>query len=172
MAKETEKPDANPTNVPAISPSLMRDQMELEAQIPAVQGTGEIVERIQAAILAGQSDEDVFAAAAAGLASGEQYVDKPLSLLNYAYNKSAFTDTGGAPVYAVVEAVALESGEKVTFSLGAMSALAQLHRWEALQPFAQRDGLPCSIASKRTAQGFDALYFRPLTPAEQQRVGL
>lgn len=169
MAKEA-KETTDVAEVTPITVEQMKQQQELEAQIPALQSSLDIVERIQAAILAGQSDEDVFEAAAAGLASGENLVDVPLNLLNYTYNKSGFE--AGLPVYAVVSAVNLETGEKIDFSFGASSAIAQLHRFEALKPFKERDGLNLAIRSKRTASGYDALYFGPLTPGEKKRVGL
>lgn len=158
------------------SVELMRRQMDLEAGIPGeLNNAADIVTRIQAQILAGETDDAVFEAASAGLVGAEELVDVPLAVVDYAYNRSGFVDAS-MPVYAVVTAVNLDNSEEFQFSIGAASALAQLHRFEQLKSFKVRretgEPLLTSVRSKKTSGGFNALFFRPLTEGERKRLGL
>lgn len=158
------------------SVDLMLRQMDLEAGIPGeLNNAADIVTRIQASILAGQTDDDVFAAASAGLISAEELVDVPLAVVDYAYNRSGFVDAA-MPVYAVVTAVNLDNTEEFQFSIGAASALTQLHRFEQLKSFKVRretgEPLYTAVQSKKTSAGFNALFFRPLSEGERKRLGI
>ncbi len=158
------------------SVDLMIRQMDLEAGIPGeLNDSGDIVRRIQASILSGQTDDEVFAAASAGLTSAEELVDVPLAIVDYAYNRSGFVDAA-LPVYAVVTAIHLDNAQEFQFSIGAASALTQLHRFEQLKSFKTRrengEPLYAAVESKKTSAGFQALFFRPLSEGERKRLGI
>lgn len=166
--------DAAPVSESQALVKRMKDQMELESSIIGSQDVRQIVEQIQASILTAATDADVLAAADAGLLSGEDMVDVPFAILDYAYGKSQYDE--GLPVYAVVKAENLETLQPVNFSLGSLSGLAQLFRINELKSFTERakNGQPftCSIKRKQTASGYSVLFFRPLTDSEKKRVGL
>lgn len=149
------------------------EQMKRVMSLEATQAnrSGDAAAQIQEAILSAGSDDDVFGAAEGGLPSGEDLIGVPMRILRYELQKSTIADAP-MPVFAVIDAEKLETGEGVTFSIGGASTLAQLWRWAQLKPFDERrDGILTAIESKRTQAGFDVLFFRALSPAEKGLAG-
>lgn len=163
-SKTTEVSTNGEANAPMSEAAKMKRVMLLEAQnAPAA---GNAAEEIQNNILAATTDDDVFGAAEAGLPSAETLVGIPMTILGFDLVRSTIQDSA-MPVYAKVRAVRLATGEPFVFGIGGESSLAQLWKFEALTPFAERpDGVRAAIATKRTGAGFDVLWFRPLTAAE------
>lgn len=176
MPKSDTQPGADQQETTIGTVELMRRQMDLEAGVPGAQSTYDIVERIQENIITATSDDAVFAAGDAGAVKAEDLIDVPLALLDYNFNRSSFADQPGSlPVYAAVKALNLDTQEEFVFSIGSMSGMAQLFQFNRLRDFRERatdGGFPCAIKSKRTASGYDVLFFRPLTVKEKERVGV
>jgi hypothetical protein len=152
---------------PASALELAKQKMELEAGV-TLNNPADFAATIQEKILAAATIEDVFAEAEASALGIENFVDIPLELQDFSLSRSKFNEPGQLPVFAVVDAVNLDTGEKVTFSCSAQSALTQLWRFRELESFP----LPASVKGRPTAAGYTVLMFRPLTSGENKRLGL
>lgn len=102
--------------------------MGLEATV-AADNAEEIQKAIIESILSADSVEEALSSSVGELESGRALVGESLTLMGVRWNQSDFVeDGGGLPFYGVVEAVHRGSGEKVNFSCGATTAVAQLFR--------------------------------------------
>ena len=153
-----------------MSPAVMRDAMLNEASL-SVTDPAKLQEEIQARILAAASDDDILNAGSAGLDSAEKYVDVPLSIEGFRFNKTGY-DEGSLPVYAVINAANLDTGEDVVFSCGGETVCTQLFKLDMVQSFEDRNGFACAIASKTTGKGNTVYSLRPLTASERKRTAV
>jgi hypothetical protein len=160
MSKTEEK--AKPSSL-----ELAKQKMELEAGV-TLNLPADFAAAIQERILLAETVEDVFAEADASAVGIENFVDVPHRITGFSLSKSKFTEEGNLPVFAVVEAINLDSGEEVTYSCSAASGLVQLWRFQELDAFP----LDCSVKGKSTASGYTVLTYRPLTPGENKRLGI
>lgn len=82
----------------------------------------EISRSIVAQLLSASSDEELQNF---GNAVGwKEYLNVPMEIHGFRWQKSSFDE--GAPIYFVVQATELESGERLTLTTGSMNVLAQL----------------------------------------------
>lgn len=95
---------------------------ELEVEI--VDDPNEISRSIVQQLLAAEDDE---ALQDFGNAIGwRELLDVPVELQGFRWQRSTFEGEGGAPVYFVVAATRLDTGDRVTLTTGSMNVLAQL----------------------------------------------
>jgi len=120
-------------------------------------GTNAMYDKVMAASTA----EEIFEAGESELPSSRDYLGKPLEVLGYRWNLSAIED-GELPVYQVVEAIDLETGDVVNFGSSANVALRQLIR------FAENGLLPFRMALYQKGR---SIKWRPLNATEIKAYG-
>jgi hypothetical protein len=116
-------------------------------------GSPETARRIAAEIRQGETFEDIFGERS--LPSWGDNLDHPFQVLGFQLSPSGYDQ--GSAVYAIVEAVDLETGETLRMSTGGRNVLSQL--MTALE----RGMLPAELRmiAKRTGAGNDAYWLRP-----------
>lgn len=125
-----------------------------ELNVEIVDDPNEISRQIVAQLLASESDEELQNF---GNATGwRELPDVPMELHGFRWQASSF-EGEGAPVYFIVSATNLESGERVTLTTGSMNVLAQLSN------MARRGTLVGSVwmlhvADTPTKQGYRPLW--------------
>lgn len=127
--------------------NTVNDQMLLEASMT---DGSEITATIINNIFETDSPEALLSAGAGELDDISQYFNRPMSIQDFRLNRSAFAESV-LKVYAVVNAVLLDTNTPIVFGCGAQSLLAQL--WHAQQ----KGWLPleCMAVAKKTASGTD-----------------
>jgi len=136
---------------------IQRLMLEVETQ------KASSVERIYDKIAAADTLEEIFEAAVAGLTKSEDILDTPLLVRGYSWNRSAI-QTSELPVYAVLDAVNLDTGEEIAVSCSANSALRQLVRMDDKGYFPVR----MVLTAKHTVAGYDAMDWRPFNSTEEK----
>jgi len=110
-------------------------QLGLQATV-AAEDPAAIQRRIIEGILSKESADEVLAAGSAGLPSGRDIAGWPLEIEGLSWNTSDFNAKEGAiPFYAVVSAVRTDTGERVDFSCGSTTGIAQLYKLAQLDAF-------------------------------------
>lgn len=112
----------------------------------------EVQKTIMEGILAAESFDDIFSENIGELESGRNLLGIPLMVTGVRWNSSDFNEDGGLPFYGVVEAVNEETGEKINFSCGSTTAMAQLFRADQLGQW------PLHITLKETGRTTKAGY--------------
>ncbi len=130
-----------------------------DAELPdVVDDPAEISREIMAQLLAAESDEELEQV---GTATGwRDLAGVPMELHGFRWRPSAFEE--GAPIFFVVSATRLDTGERVVLTTGSGNILAQLCN------MARRNTLVGSIraleiADKQTKQGFRPNWLRTPT---------
>lgn len=140
-----------------------RNALELRATIresSAEDATRSIIEKV----LAFESADDILAGNVGGVLSSDSLIGVPLELFDVHWNQSDFND-GMFDYYAVVDAVKLETGEKIVFSISATTAMAQLFKLEDGGHFPQRVMIVRS--DKQTRNGYYPKWFtRPVVTGD------
>ena len=128
------------------------DAIDYEAPDPA-----EISREIVMQLLAAESDEELEAFG--GATGWRELLGVPMELHGFNLRPSAFEGEGGPPVFFVVFANRLDSGDRVTLTTGSWNVLAQLTN------LARRGTLAGSVwmlteADKQTAAGYKPLWLK------------
>lgn len=119
-------------NSPLTGMAEMVAQLGIRATV-AAEDPAAIQKRIVEGILSKESVDEVLAAGAAGLPSGRDIADEPLSIEGVSWNVSDFGNKEGTiPFYAVVSAVHADTDERMDFSCGSTTGIAQLFKLDQL----------------------------------------
>ena len=123
---------------------------EYESEI--IDDPAEISRQIVAQLLAAEDDSQVFDF---GNAVGwREFVGTPMEVRGFHWRPSAYE--AGAPIYFVVRAVRLDTGEIVTLTTGSHNVLAQLSN------LARRGRIPGIVVALEPAKNPTAAGFTPL----------
>lgn len=180
MTKQTAVGSYDPDEPEPVEPASVLDHEEaerlqasrsLERQADApVFDTGRMLDALQSGALAAMDDpEDISRAitdrilqattadeilAPQGLISARDLLDVPIALTGVRWQASTYEE--GAPVYAILEAKVLQSGDRVSVSCGARSVLAQAFQLQ------RRGFLPADVVIRQkgepTRSGFRPLW--------------
>ncbi len=143
-SKALTKADAGKLDV--VYAAIMGD-VELPAAADSEAMSRAIVERIMSA----ETFDEAFRPQQ--LESWQEYLDQPVLVRDVHFNRSAFEDGQGAPIYAVVDIV-LRDGEVVTVTCGGRNVLTQLVKM--LQKGWQDQ--PVKLNARKTGEGYTALW--------------
>lgn len=160
MSKSTDIAVRSSSNMEAISEleQILLGEQEVP---PVVDDPGEISKEIIAQLLAAESDEELEQVGAA--IGWRDLAGVPVELHSFKWRPSSFEE--GAPVFFVVSATRLDTGEKVVLTTGSGNVLAQLAN------MARRGTLSGAVrmvemSDKPTKQGFRPYWLR--TPVQSQ----
>lgn len=128
-----------------------------ETNVEVIDDPAEISVQILARYLAAESDEDLGQKEATPWGD---LLDVPVEVRGFRWQRSAFEGMG-SPIYFIVSAVNLETGEPLVLTTGSMNALAQLTN------LAKRGRLPGAVvrlvkSAKATRAGFYPLWLEIL----------
>lgn len=138
---------------------------QLDVIAKAIMGDGELPDRadpeamsraIMERILNAETMEDAFTQQ--NLTPLRSMLDTPFKITDVHFNRSKI-EGEGAPVYAIVDVVLLDTGEQVSCSCGGKNVLAQLvvglkNGW--------LDGNVFQLIANKTADNYDALWLEAI----------
>lgn len=137
----------------------------LEGELPEGFGAAEDAEAVSRAIVQRIAEADDFDAVFSPQdlpGWRDVLLDTPVKVIDFHLNRSTVAGGAGSAVYAVVEVERLSDGEHLTVSCGGRNVLAQLVKilekgwWDK----------PLKMISKRTREGYDALWLVSAGPKE------
>jgi hypothetical protein len=135
----------------------------------------------QFAIMAGIQQattlDEIFAAANAGIVSGEDFTNRPFLLRSdgFEWKRAArqFIQDGGFPFYCLLRVTEISTGEVVTLGCGGWSFVATvdaLDKGGYLEAYDAQGGMPLMIQAKTMkGSGYDVLLLVPAAGAVQAR---
>lgn len=120
-------------------------------------------------ILTAETDEEIWDADAAGTVNGQDMMDVEMQVRGVKYAPSSDEYDAPLGVYAIIDAIRMDTGEEAVVSTGAPLVITKLRAFEARGKFP----LGCVIKGTKAAKG-TVLKLRPLpvrvmagSPAEQ-----
>lgn len=134
-----------------------------DVQIEVVEDPAEIQAEISQQIVSAESLTDLFAI---GNATGWHELENvPVELRSFRWRHSSFEE--GGPLYVVVSAVAVDTGEVLVLTTGSNTVLAQLYGLAKLE---QIPGVQVKLtkAAKATQAGFYPLQLELVAPAPSE----
>lgn len=144
------------------STELTRYQQDAQALLGEVEVRLADPDTIATAIMARILEADDVSAVfeQAGTTPAADLKDVPLELRDYVLMRSEYEQ--GAPVYALIDAMRLDTGDVIKVTCGSRNVLAQLVTMGRLGALPRRAAI--TEAGKPTAQGFRPMWLVPVGP--------
>lgn len=154
MAEAATKPS---TEVEVVSLTDKQVEQALRGELSAEGITIEIADphaiqlQIIARILESEDADAVFQGRKA--VGGKDVLDRPFTVKDVTWHKSAFTEGEGLPVFCVIHADMLDDGEQIAITSGAANVMAQVFALNKLGQL-RNEKMKFAEAEKPTAAGY------------------
>lgn len=129
--------------------AALRGELAQDAQI-AIADPIEVAQDIVRRILEAGDPEQVFSGGRA--VGGREALGRPFILHGVRWHRSAYAAEGGLPIFAVLDATFVDTGERVAITTGAVNVMAQVFA------LARLDALPVQVkieeSDRPTAAGY------------------
>lgn len=116
---------------------------EIEAVTVQIEDPQAISRSIIARILDSDSAEAVFGGQEA--VGGKEILGRPFTIHDVRWHRSAYTEEGGLPVFAVLDVTMLDDGERKAVTTGSANVMAQVFKLKQL------GALPCDCKFEESA---------------------
>jgi hypothetical protein len=132
----------------------------LDIEVTMDDGPNPAVFEIMSAILKADTEDDIFAAANAGVISGKDFIDIPFRLraedIQWKKSAAAYRENNGFPYYILMRPTDLVTGERLVVSCGGSTFCTTIFRLGKKGHFADYEaegGMPLYIKAKPVGLG-------------------
>lgn len=144
--------------VEIIGPTDVEKALVAGVALPEVENSADVARLIVERILSAETEEELFASQEA--MGWREYEGRTMEVRGVRWNRSSYDQ--GAPVYAVVDAVDIVTGQFVTLTTGSKSVMATLLWYDIRAAWPTR--LVLQPTKGKTAEGFQP--YRLVKPQE------